>query len=115
MWLKAIKLFKTETPVTIYHMLNSAHHTTIISELTKILQSAKDREMELDPYYEWADVDIPQFSLRLNVPKIPGQDTLVFQGCPQKVQWYRKAIHVECDGDAVKMVHELVVVGKCSR
>ena len=95
MWLKAIKSFKTETPIAIYHMLNSAHNSTIITELTNILREAKDRESEADPFYIWEDSEIPEMALRLNVPKIPGQDTSVFQGWPRRMQWYRKVLHVE--------------------
>ena len=83
MWLKSINSFKTETPVVLFHMLNTAHGPTIIAELKRILEDARDRESELDPDYEWKDHEIPQIGLRLNVPKIPGQDTSVFQGWPR--------------------------------
>ena len=112
MWLKAINSFKTETPVAIYHMLNSAHHFTIIAELKGILEEAKDRETEVDMFYAWADHEIPELGLRLNVPKIPGQDTSVFQGWPRRMQWNRKVIHVECDCKASAMIQDLVAAAK---
>ena len=112
MWLKAIKSFKTETPIAIYHMLNSAHNSTIITELTNILREAKDREIEADPFYIWEDSEIPEMALRLNVPKIPGQDTSVFQGWPRRMQWYRKVLHVECDSNSCDMLRDLVASTK---
>ena len=112
MWLKAIKSFQTETPIALYHLLNSGHQATILTELKGILEEARDREAELDMCYVWEGHDIPELGMRLNVPKIPGQDTTVFKNWPHRSQWYRKVLHVECDSNAVPMIQDLVAVAK---
>ena len=112
MWLKTINSFTTETPVAIYHMLNTAHGATILKELNDILTDAKDRETEKDMFYKWGLEDIPQLALRLNVPKFPGQDTSVFQGWPKRMQWYRKVLHIECDVGKSEMLRDLVELAK---
>ena len=43
LWPKKISSFKTVTPVVMYHMLNSVHHATIISEIRPILVKARDK------------------------------------------------------------------------
>ena len=112
MWLKAIKSFQTETPIALYHLLNTGHQDTILSELKGILEDARDREVEADMFYQWAGHDIPDLGMRLNVPKIPGQDTTAFKGWPRKLQWFRKVLHVECDSNAVPMIKDLVASAK---
>ena len=62
--------------------------------------------------YQWEGHDIPELGMRLNVPKIPGQDTSAFKGWPRRLQWYRKVLHVECDSDAVPMIQDLVAAAK---
>ena len=118
LWLKAIISFQIETPITIYHMLNSGHQKKITAELTKILESACDSEEELEYTYQHGGATIPEFTFRLNVPKIPGQDTSVFQSWPRKLQCYQKVIHLECDAKDSKIIQDLVAValkgGTCS-
>ena len=63
MWLKAIPSFKTETPVAIYHLLNSGHQRTLITELKQILEQARDAEAQVEFGYEWEGKDIPAFGL----------------------------------------------------
>ena len=50
LWLKSTASFQTETPIAIYHMLNSGHQKMIAAELTIILESAQvlEAEVELD-------------------------------------------------------------------
>ena len=112
MWLKAIKSFQTETPIALYHLLNTGHQDTILLELKGILEDARDREVEADMFYQWAGHDIPDLGMRLNVPKIPGQDTTAFKGWPRRLQWFRKVLHVECDSNAVPMIQDLVAAAK---
>ena len=71
--------------MAIYHLLNSAHQPTIISELKGILEQVKDSESDDDEFYRWGGHDIPELGIRLNVPKIPGQDTSAFKNWPHKM------------------------------
>ena len=43
LWPKKILSFKIVKPVVMYHMLNSGHHTTILSEIRLILVEARDK------------------------------------------------------------------------
>ena len=87
LWLKSITSFQTETHIAIYHMLNLGHQKMIAVELTKILESAHELEAEVELDYVHEGVPIPEFTFRLNVPKIPNQDTSVFQNWPKILRW----------------------------
>ena len=76
------------TPVVIYHILNSGHHATIISEICLILIEAQDKADEEDCGYK----DNGHFS----VPKIHEQDTTVLSVWPSFMQHHRKFLHLEC-------------------
>ena len=79
LWLKTISSFRSMTSITIYHMLSSGHQKTIATEFTRILKAACDLEEEVEDAYQYGGVKIPEFTFCLNVPKIPSQDSSVFQ------------------------------------
>ena len=114
MRMKDIASFGTETPLVIYHMLAVGHQQTLINELTKILEKARDDTamdvMEDD--FEYADTPIPQFGLRLAVPKVPGQDTKLFEKWTNRQNFCRKALHIECDRKHSALLKILVGLGK---
>jgi hypothetical protein len=96
----------------IYHILNTNHHGTIIAELTAILKEARDYEARTEMFYGDALRDIPRMGLRLNVPKIPGQDTTQFSKWPHRLQFRRKCLHIECDEGDADLIKHLMDVAK---
>ena len=82
LWPNNISSFKIMTPVVMYHMLNSGHHATILSEIRLILIEAQDKTGAEEWGYKDTGRNIPEMGTRLSVPKIHGQDTNVFSGWP---------------------------------
>ena len=55
---------------------------------------------------------LPQVGVRLNTPKLPGQDTSVFSGWFNKQQAKRKAFHFEVEASQMDLVQKLVTLAK---
>ncbi len=55
---------------------------------------------------------LPAIELHLQVPKLPGQDTLHFNMLSWKAQSNRKVFHVECDSHYVKDIKKLAQIAK---
>lgn len=53
---------------------------------------------------------LPQVGVRLNTPKLPGQDTSVFSGWSNKQQAKRKAFHFEVEASQMDLVQKLVTL-----
>ena len=66
-------------------------------------------EMDIDAGEE---VLVPEISLQIQVPKIPGQDTSKFQDWHWKDANKRKAVHIRCDVNEVGRVQSLLEVAK---
>ena len=69
----------------------------------------KDMEMDVDT---GGKVLVPDISLQIQVPKIPGQDTSQFQEWHWKDTNKRKAIHIRCNVEGVRTVQTLLEVAK---
>ena len=93
---KKILSFKTWTPVVMYHMMNSGHHATILSEIRPILIEVRDKADAEDWGYKDTGSDIPERGIHLIVPKIHGQETTVFSGWPSFIQHCQKYLHLDC-------------------
>ena len=111
-YIKSIPSFQTETPVAIYRMFNMAHHSTIVAELTLILYQARDAEAAADSDFAFHSTPVPHMGVRLNVPKIPGQDTSVFNDWPRKLKDGRRVIHIECSQADSPIIKRLVAIAK---
>ena len=91
-----------------YHILNSGNHATILSEIRPILIEAQYKADAEEWVYKDNGNDIPKMVIRLSVPKIHGQDTTVFSGCPSFMQHRWKCLHLECAAEEVDFLQELV-------
>ena len=80
LWPNNILPFKTVTTVVMYHMLNSGHHATILSEIRPIIIEAQDKADEEGWVYKDTGRDITEMGIHLSMPKIHRQDTTVFSG-----------------------------------
>ena len=113
-WPKPLGAFSTCTPVVLYKLHNGGHKPTLMAELRGIFEKAMAlvEGDEMMDYFEHTGKDIPQMGFRMNVPKIPGQDTSVFSGWSKSQQWRRKCIHVEVDKKDEKFIAFLVTAAK---
>lgn len=112
---KALQSFSTISPLAIYLIWNRMHQATLIGEYTKILEEAKEigeanEMLEDELFLTWAST--PSFSLRLNVPRLPGQDTSVFNNYSTQLSHGRKVFHIECDKKDEEYLKKLTQIAK---
>jgi hypothetical protein len=116
-YLKAFNTFDTDTAVMAIKVLNNAEPSTITAEFLRMFQEAKDTinagEASLGNS-PWVDHNrpLPQLGVRVQMPKISGQDTSVFSGWNNKQQFRHKMIHFEFVSDDIPHVHKVVTVMK---
>ena len=114
MYRKNLGCFKTCTPVIFFHVLNTASKSTMIAETRDILHLAKEiADVDgMSDAYVYLNREIPEISIRVSVPKIPGQDTTIYQGWNNRKQWYRKCMHLECAITDKEMIEDLCELAK---
>lgn len=108
--MKHLQTFNSSTPVAVYLLYNLGHQPTLIKELTTILEEARNIGMENSMEENWEEV--PSLTFRLNVPRLPGQDTSAFNKYSRQENMARKVLHVECDTKQENYVKELVQIAK---
>ena len=112
-YIKVFSTFETENAVMAIKTHTRTSFPTLLEEFKRMFQEAKQyiKDNTEGEWYEF-DSPIPQVSTRLNVPKIQGQDTSVFNGWNNRQQFCRKMIHFEVESKHVKHVHEVVTAMK---
>jgi hypothetical protein len=110
---KELKTHVTKGAIVLYHLYNQGHEGTILAETKRMLEEARDLEEEeaMDDF-EYGEKDVPEFTLRLMVPKIPGQDTTRLNKLPWRVAAQRKALHIEAAAANVKHLQALMRIAK---
>jgi hypothetical protein len=100
--IKDLQTVDSELIVALFNVLTMNNKDTVKSELHKILVDAQERVQETDSLdFIWpvsmlqGDDPLPQFELRLHVPKLPVQDVSHFNKLPWIAQQNRKVYHVE--------------------
>ena len=114
MYRKNLGYSRTCTPVIFFHVLNTASKITMIAETRDILHLAKEiADVDgMSDAYVYLNREIPEISIRVSVPKIPGQDTAIYQGWNNKRQWYRKYVHLEVAEENKEIVEDLCEITK---
>ena len=109
---KKLDAFNVECAARVFgtHLSNS--WGTMEYELKAILTEGRNREEKEDPHWEFATAPIPDFQLRLQVPRIPGLNSTMFENWPERLKAARKVPHVECDVEKVDQFRSLVGMAK---
>ena len=117
--IKDLQTVDSEVIVALFNILTVNNKDTLKSELHKILVDAQERVQETDCLdFIWTvstlqgDDPLPQFKLRLQVPKLPGQDVSHFNKLPWIAQQNRKVYHVECNKWASTDLRRLIQYAK---
>lgn len=113
--LMALKTHNPKGSVVLYHMHNGGHVDSIVAEGRRILEKARDLEMEEsmgDKEFMWGEAPVPEFTLNLRVPIIPGLDTKRMDKLPWQMKNQRKALHVTSDAKHVKHLQALMQIAK---
>ena len=77
--LKELGCFNSETALVLYFMHNEGNVQAILSELVKILVVARNLEKADNKDFQYGDKEVPMMTTRLQNPKVPGQDTSVYE------------------------------------
>ena len=110
--LKELGCFNTETALVLYFMHNECNEQSTVRELSRILERARNEEKEHDKEFSFANNDIPLMSTRILMPKVPGQDTSMYDDWHWRDSNKRKAIHIECVEEDVNHLQTLVEIAK---
>ena len=110
--LKELGCFNTETALVLYFMHNECNEQSTVRELSRILERARNEEKEHDKEFSFANNDIPLMSTRILMPKVPGQDTSMYDDWHWRDSNKRKAIHIECAEEDVNHLQTLVEIAK---
>jgi hypothetical protein len=101
---KDLQTFKSKTILACFSVFTQTNKSTLLAELGEILTQAQERAQEINPTDFWwggkethENSSLTPIELRLQNPKLPGQDTSHYSKLPWKVQANRKVLHVECD------------------
>jgi len=116
---KELQSFDSETIPALFNILTVNSKDTLKSELHQILAETQDRVQAVDCMeFLWpsgalvGDDPIPPFELRLQVPKLPGQDVSHFNKLPWMAQQNRKVFHLECDRQVCTDMKRLIQFAK---
>ena len=74
--------------------------------LEKAREAAENDAMEKD--FRWSSAAIPEFTLALRVPNIPGQDTSKMNKKTWQMKIIRKAFHMVCNRKQVTAGYNLL-------
>ena len=112
--IKELKTHHPEGSIVLYHMYNQGNEESIVAEGKRILEKAKEEEGNnaMGEDFKWAFVDIPEFTLALRVPNIPGQDTSKMNKMTWQMKMMRKAFHMVCDRKQVAQLQDLMAIAK---
>jgi hypothetical protein len=110
--IKNLQSFKSETIIALFNVYTATKKDTLLSELNKILTLALAEIQEDDSDELLGVFEVPKMDLRLQVPKLPGQDVSHFDKLPYQTKNNRKVLHIECDKDDAKNIRRLVQYAK---
>ena len=117
--IKELQSFESDTILAFYNIFTATPKKYILQEFRTILQEAQETAQELDPTeFFWPMADLPNNStlpaleIRLQNPKLPGQDTSHFSKMSWRVQSNRKAFHLECDRRYAAEIKKLTQMAK---
>ena len=82
--------------LVLYFMHHECNEQSTVRELSSILERARNEEKENDKEFSFANNGIPFMSTRILMPKVPGQDTSMYEHWHWRDFNKRKAIHIEC-------------------
>ena len=114
---KDLQSFDSVTIITLFNISIQVPKKCLLEEYKMILTDAQEKANDMliddftfDPNDLPENSTIPAIELRLQVPKLPGQDTSHFNKLEYRVQNNRRAYHVECDkrfSEAIKRLTQL--------
>jgi hypothetical protein len=116
--IKELQTFETKTILSLFNIFTATNKKILLAELQEILTTAQSQAQKHDPSEFWWGLEdtapnssLPPLELRLQNPKLPGQDTSHFNKLSWQVQANWK-VYVECDRRLVKNIQNLMHFSK---
>ncbi len=116
---KELQSFDSETIITLFNVSIQVPKKCLLEEYNMILMDAQKlaKNMQLDDFdFDANDLPknstIPAINLRLQVPKLPGQDTSHFNKLEHQVSNNRRAYHVKCNKKFSAAIKRLTQLAK---
>jgi hypothetical protein len=117
--IKEVQTFESEIILLLFNIFTAPNKKIILMELHEILTAAQSQVQEQDPTEFWRGLEdmapnssLPLLELRLQNPKLPGQDTSHFNKLSWWVQANWKVYHVECNSHFAKDIQRLMHYAK---
>ncbi len=116
--IKELQTFESETILSLLNIFTATNKKILLVELHEILTAAQNQVQEHEIEFWWGLEDavtnssLPPLKLRLQNPKLPGQDTSHFNKLSWRVQANWKVYHVECDSQFAKDIQCLMHYSK---
>ncbi len=121
LWVKELQSFESDTILAFYNIFTATPKKYLLQEFRAILREAQFMAQEVEPTdFFWPMEDLPSNStlptleLRLQNPKLPGQDTSHFSKMSWRAQANWKAFHLECDRRFATNIKKLTQLAKGS-
>ena len=113
LYLKDLQTHDVDCAAVLWKLYTQCHEPTIAAELRVMLEKARDAEDDAAMgEFRWGGLNIPDVSLRLAVPRLPGLDTSRLNKLKYKEKQMRKAMHVDCDRKDLDHLQDLIDVAK---
>jgi hypothetical protein len=107
--IKELQSFDSKIILALFNMYTGTNKKMIMAELRSILYQAIQQIRDGDKDDPLATIQkLPPMDLRLQVPKLPGQDVSNFNKLSYKQQASRKVLHVECDKQHAETIKTLI-------
>jgi hypothetical protein len=117
--IKELQTFESEAILLLFNIYTDTNKKILLMEPHEILTASQNQIQEHDPTEFWWDLEdtapnssLPPLKLRLQNPKLPGQDTSHFNNLSWWVQANQKVYHVECDSHFAKDIQCLMHYAK---
>ncbi len=116
---KELQTFDSKTILTLFNLSIQVPKKCLLEEYKVILTDAQKlaKEMQIDnskwDANDWPENgSFPELELRLQVPKLPGQDVSHFNKLEYRVSNNRRAYHVSCDKRYSNTIKRLTQIAK---
>ena len=116
MQIKSLQAYATETLIVLHRFHTGIPWDLIIFEAKEILMKAREigmaaeAEDNMGKVNTWAKA--PEVTVRINVAKVPGQDTSMYEGLSSQISYARKSLHLEVDSKEMPYAKQLWKIAK---
>ncbi len=113
---KDLQSQESKVVLTLHNVFTGTHYSIILKTLESILRDAtsiqEHKRMALEDDKKYSPPQMPGISLRIQVPRLKGVDTLSLDKLPYHVKENRKVLYIETDTEDEKHLQDLIQFAK---